>query len=54
MLKYRVHFSTTLNKELYIKLKELSLNSRISVSKLTDEAVQLLLAKHKEKHQDKP
>lgn len=42
-LKHRSQFSTTLDNELLVKLKELSIESGIPTSKLMDRAVQLLL-----------
>lgn len=46
-LKTRVPFNTTLNKELSQELDQLAKETRIPKSKLTDEAVELLLKKHK-------
>lgn len=46
-LKNRIRFSTSLDKELSIKLEELSKSTRIPKSKLLDEAIELLLKNHK-------
>lgn len=46
-LKNRIRFSTSLDKELSAKLEELSKNTRIPKSKLLDEAIELLIEKHK-------
>ncbi|MFR5265360.1 ribbon-helix-helix domain-containing protein [Clostridium sp.] len=48
-LKTRIRFSTSLNKELSLQLETLSKETRIPKSKLLDEAIELLLLKHKEK-----
>lgn len=47
-LKTRIRFSTSLDKELSLKLEDLSKSTRIPKSKLVDEAIELLLLKHKE------
>jgi len=46
-LKNRVRFSTSLDKDLAKLLDDLSTNTRIPKSKLVDEAIEMLLAKHK-------
>ena len=46
-LKNRVRFSTSLDKDLAKRLDDLSTNTRIPKSKLVDEAIKMLLAKHK-------
>ncbi len=46
-LATRKTLSTTLDKELSEKLDDLAKETRIPKSKLLDEAVELLLAKHK-------
>ena len=45
-LKNRVRFSTSLDKDLAKRLDDLSTNTRIPKSKLVDEALEMLLAKH--------
>ena len=45
-LKNRVRFSTSLDKDLAKRLDDLSTNTRIPKSKLVDEAIEMLLAKH--------
>lgn len=45
-LKNRVRFSTSLDKDLAKLLDDLSTNTRIPKSKLVDEAIEMLLAKH--------
>jgi len=45
-LRTRVKFSTTLNIMLNEKLRLLAAETRIPISKLIDEAVELLLKKH--------
>ena len=45
-LKNRVRFSTSLDKDLAKRLDDLSTNTRIPKSKLVDEAIEKLLAKH--------
>lgn len=47
--KNRVRWTTSVNPDLLDALKKLSEETRITVSKLTDEAIQLLLQKHKNK-----
>lgn len=42
----RVKAGTAIDKDLYEKLKELSKESRIPMSKLLDEAIEDLLTKH--------
>ena len=49
MLKNRIRFGSSLDKKFFKKIQELSKNSRIPVSKLLDEAVELLLIKHNDK-----
>ena len=46
-LKTRVRFSTSLDIELSSKLDNLSKATRIPKSKLLDEAIELLIEKHK-------
>lgn len=46
-LKTRVRFSTSLDIELSSKLDNLSKTTRIPKSKLLDEAIELLIEKHK-------
>lgn len=46
-LKNRVRFSTSLDKDLAKLLDDLRTNTRIPKSKLVDEAIEMLLAKHK-------
>jgi len=43
----RKHWSTSTDNDLYNKLKDLSKDTRIPVSKLLDEAIEDLLLKHK-------
>lgn len=45
-LKTRIRFSTSLDKNLAQKLEDLSEDTRISKSKLLDEALELLFEKH--------
>ncbi len=45
-LKYRKRLSTTIDAGLWEQLHELNWNSRIPVSRLLDEAVELLLKNH--------
>ena len=45
-LKNRVRFSTSLDKDLAKRLDDLSTNTRIPKTKLVDEAIEMLLAKH--------
>ena len=45
-LKNRVRFSTSLDKDLAKRLDDLSTKTRIPKSKLVDEAIEMLLAKH--------
>lgn len=51
-LKTRIRFSTSLDKNLAQKLEELSEDTRISKSKLLDEALELLFEKHKKDYTD--
>jgi hypothetical protein len=44
-LKNRIQFTSTLTKENFAALKELSDTTKVPLSKLMDEAVELLLAK---------
>ncbi|MBU3208498.1 ribbon-helix-helix domain-containing protein [Clostridium algidicarnis] len=46
MLVNRVRISNSIDKKLFIKLKELSEETRIPMSKLLDEAIEDLLKKH--------
>lgn len=46
-LKTRKAFSNSLDKERYEQLKGLSKKTKIPMSKLLDEAVELLIEKHK-------
>lgn len=46
-LKNRAYFTTTLPKKLIDKLKELSNETRVPISRLTEEAVEILLKKYK-------
>lgn len=46
-LKNRARYSTTIDKELLIKFKELSEETRIASTKLLDEAIEDLLKKYK-------
>lgn len=48
-LKTRTKLTTTIKNELVGKLDELSENTRIPKSKLFDEALELLIEKHKDK-----
>lgn len=47
MLVHRVRISNSIDKELYNKLKELSEDTKIPMSKLLDEAIEDLLIKRK-------
>lgn len=49
MLKNRTRIGSAIDTELYTKLKKLSEKTRIPISKLLDEAIECLLAKHEEK-----
>ncbi|APC41513.1 ribbon-helix-helix domain-containing protein [Clostridium estertheticum] len=49
MLVHREKISNSIEKELYIKLKVLSAETRIPISKLLDEAIEDLLSKHSAK-----
>lgn len=46
MLKNRVRIGSAIDKELYEKLKKLSDETRIPISKLLDEALEDLIKKH--------
>jgi len=46
MLVHREKISNSVEKELYAKLKELSAETRIPISKFLDEAIEDLLKKH--------
>lgn len=46
MLVHRIRISNSIDKKLYEKLKELSEETRIPMSKLLDEAIEDLLKKH--------
>ena len=46
MLVYREKISNSVEKELYAKLKKLSAETRIPISKFLDEAIEDLLIKH--------
>jgi len=48
-LKTRTKLTTTIKNELVEKLDKLSENTRIPKSKLFDEALELLIKKHKDK-----
>ena len=48
MLVNRIKVTTSIDKELNKKIDELSKETRIPKSKLFDEAIELLLKKHKE------
>ena len=43
MLVNRIRIGSAVNKELYIKLQQLSATSQIPISKLLDNAIKLLL-----------
>ncbi len=45
-LKNRTPISNAVDNELLIKLKQLSIDTRIPISKLLDEAIAMLLDKH--------
>lgn len=47
MLVHRIRISNSIDKKLYEKLKELSQESKIPMSKLLDEAIEDLLKKRK-------
>jgi predicted DNA-binding ribbon-helix-helix protein len=49
VLKTRSQFTSTLKNELYDKLKELSDESKVPISKLLDEAVEALLEVRQER-----
>lgn len=44
----RVRWTTSVDPDLLDKLKKLSKETRIAISRLTDEAIELLLEKHGE------
>jgi len=46
-LKYRAYFTTTLPKDFIKKIKELSKETRIPISKLVEEAFEDFLIKYK-------
>ena len=46
MLKNRSRIGSAIDTKLYNKLKDLSKKTRIPISKLLDEALELLLEKH--------
>ena len=46
MLVHREKISNSIEKELYLKLKKLSAETRIPISKFLDEAIGDLLIKH--------
>lgn len=46
MLIHRIRISNSIDKTLYEKLKELSEQTRIPMSRLLDEAIEDLLIKH--------
>jgi predicted transcriptional regulator len=46
-LKNRTQFTSTLSNDNYAALKQLAEDTRINMSKLLDEAIELLLAKRK-------
>lgn len=46
MLVHRVRISNSIDKNLFNKLKELSEETRIPMSKLLDEAIEDLIKKH--------
>jgi hypothetical protein len=58
-LKHRSQFSSTLDNDLKAKLKDLSDETKIPISKLLDESIELLLSKRgmprdkNERNQDK-
>ena len=47
MLVHRIRISNSIDKELYNKLKELSEETKVPMSKLLDEAIEDLLNKRK-------
>ncbi|EDT87193.1 ribbon-helix-helix domain-containing protein [Clostridium botulinum] len=47
MLVHRTRISNSIDKDLYNKLKKLSKETRIPMSRLLDEAIEDLLRKHK-------
>lgn len=49
MLKNRTKIGSAIDKELYIRLQELSKVTRIPLSRLLDEAIKDLLSKHNQK-----
>lgn len=44
----RVKFGNTLDSEMYVKLNDLSKQTKIPISRLLDEAIQLLIQKYKQ------
>lgn len=53
MARMRYSWSTTLDPELYKKLKSLSESSRIPMTKLADEAISDLIKKHNKSNKTK-
>lgn len=49
MLVHRIRISNSIDKELYNKLKQLSKDTRIPMSRLLDESLEDLLEKYKKK-----
>lgn len=47
MLVHRIRISNSIDKELYEKLKKLSAETKVPMSKLLDEAIEDLLKKRK-------
>lgn len=47
MLVHRIRISNSIDKELYEKLKKLSTETKVPMSKLLDEAIEDLLKKRK-------
>lgn len=45
MLKNRVRIGSAIDKDLYNKLQELSRETKVPISKLLDEAIELLMQK---------
>lgn len=48
-LKTRVRIGSAIDKQLYEKLKLLSKETRIPISRLLDEAIECLISKHSKK-----
>lgn len=44
----RVKFGNTLDSEMYVKLNDLNKQTKIPISRLLDEAIQLLIQKYKQ------